>query len=281
MSETEKRKRGGDVKRAPRGFYTARQAQIRLGMNKQMFYRQVEAGVITRVQLPLSKDGFYVREEIDLLADERTLALLEHMVEKRMEPTLFRAATEEDAQGISNVLASLGWAGPSTDTRRAWYTVNNQIDYVVVQNEVVMGYVSITPYTEEALEARMAGKGSAAMHPSDILPFHPGSYDVFIGIATRDVPHRARYSKRLIFGVRRVLEEWAMNGIVIRRMCAVSAEKDGQELCDVLGFERLPSKEGDTFPRYVLDLETSPSQLAQQYREYRHTHQYETKEKRM
>ena len=112
----------------------------------------------------------------------------------------------------------------------------------------------------------MAGKGSSQMQPNDILPFAPGTYDVFIGIATRDVPHRARYSKRLIFGVRRVLEEWAKQGVYIKRLLAVSAEKDGQELCDLLGFTVLKAKKGDLYPRYALDMETSQGQLAKDYR---------------
>lgn len=260
-------KHRGHMKRAPIGYYTARQAQLRLGMTKQTFYRQVESGAITRIQLPLSKDGYYPQEEIDHLAEERTLMLLEHMVEKRLDPTEFRVATREDAQGISNVLSSLKWTGASTELRQSWYEVNDQIDYVVVQNGVVMGYISITPYHKEALDARMAGKGSSQIVASDILPFLPGTYDVFVGIATRDVPHRARYTKRLVLGMRPMLEDWAKQGVFIHRMYAVSDQPNGQELCDILGFEVQPAQEGDVYPRYLLDMETSSHPFAVHYRQ--------------
>lgn len=269
MTQPAKGKSGGDVKRAPEGFYTAKQAQLRLGMNKQTFYRAVDDGTITRVQLKLSKDGFYPIEEIDQLADERTLALLEHMAEKRMDPTVFRVATREDAQGILNVLDSLAWPGPPVALRWAWREINDQMDYVVAQNGMIMGYISITPYSPEALEARMSGrKQSWHMQASDILPFESEkSYDVFIGIVTRDVAHRSRYTKRLVFGVRHVLEDWAHKAIFIRRMYAVSDQPNGQELCDILGFEQQEARPGDVFPRYVLDLLLSEHPFAVRYRE--------------
>lgn len=270
LSMQEKRTRGSGRKRAPEGFYTAQQAQKRLGLAKTSFYYYVNNGKIKPVVPPLRKEGYYSKEEIDQLADEMTLLFLQHAKEQQLPPTEFRIATEEDAQGIVDVLTSLGWSASPVSLRRSWYRVNPLIDYVVLQNNLVMGYLNIVPYVPEALENLMSGKwGGRDIRPQHILSFTPGEHDVFIGIVTRDVPYRERYGRRLLSGIRQVMEAWARQGIIIHRMHAVSAEPDGIALCEALGFNLQPRKEGDrpNFNRFVLDLTTSAHPFAQRYRE--------------
>jgi hypothetical protein len=116
----------------------------------------------------------------------------------------------------------------------------------------------------------MSGKKrSWHITPDDILPFEPGkTYDLYIGIATRqDVPDHVRLAFRLIAGYMSFLEELVQQHIYIRRLYAVSAEIDGQKLSKSIGFVEQKAQEGDLFPRFALDFETSDSHFARQYRE--------------
>lgn len=64
------RKRGGATKKAPPGFYTAREAANKLGLNIYTFRYYVRAGKIQRYVPPLRKEGYYSKEEIDRIASE-------------------------------------------------------------------------------------------------------------------------------------------------------------------------------------------------------------------
>ena len=262
----EKRKRGGgDVKHAPPGFYTAAEAVRRLGLNRTTFYTAVKAGQITRYTPPLHKEGYYLKKEIDRLADEFALLMLSD------EPGIAtRAAQPGDAEGIASVLIAMGWQTATPQQRRAWYKVNPYIDYVVTVDGAVMGYVTCVPYDTEAMAAMMSGRKRAwDITPSDINPYIAGvGYDAYVGVATRqDVPHHRRLSVRLLSGFMEFLLELAAQDVTIARMYAVSAEPDGQRLCEKLGFVRQEVQPGDLFPRYALDLETSESRFAVRYRE--------------
>lgn len=133
------------------------------------------------------------------------------------------------------------------------------------------GYISAVPFKPDAMEDIMSGKRRAwDMNPNDILPYESGQhYDVFIGIVTRkDIPnHTQRFGFRLISGYLDFLEELASKDILIHRIYAVSAEKDGQKLSRALGFIELPAQAGDLFPRFMIDMQTSSSRFAQRYRE--------------
>lgn len=263
-----KGKRGGDVKSvAPEGFYTARQAMERLGLNKSTFYYYVKAGKITQHKPPLRKTGYYHKKEIDQMATEIALYFHTHVEEQTGTET--RVARPEDAQGVYEVLASLGWQTASAEQRRSWYKINPFIDYVIVRKGEIAGYLTGIPYKPPALADIMAGRRRAwHMKPSDILPYREnGVYDLYVGIAIKNHEAYPWYAIRLIAGYRTFLEELAERGIHIRRMYAVSDRDAGQQLSTDLGFTRQESEPGDLFPRYMLDLETSASYFAQRYRE--------------
>jgi len=267
MAEKPKRGRGGDVKRnnAPPGYYTAAQAQQKLGMNGSTFRYYVRQGKIKRHVPPLRREGFYAKKEIEQLATQMELFL--HTVAQ--EGVSVRVARPEDTDAIVEVLTSMGWKTASAKQRRGWYEVNNLIDYVVVLNEKIVGYIHAVPYRDAALADMMSGrKRSWHITPQDIIPYTSGTYDLYIGIATRqDVPNNKWLSFRLIAGFLTFLGDLGKQEIHIHRMHAVSAEPDGQRLCRDLGFIEQPAEPDDLFPRFILDLETSDSRFAKRYRE--------------
>jgi hypothetical protein len=271
--QQQKRARGGNVKQfAPSGYYTAKEAANRLGLNRNTFYYYVKTGKIKRDVPPGRTEGFYKKREIDELATEIELYLHAHASEE--EASEARVARPEDVQGIYDVLDSYGWQTASVAQRLSWYRVNPYIDYVVLDHGRVMGYITAVPYTEAAMADMMAGRRRAwHIRPDDIRAYRPGgTYDLYVGIAIHkeedvQIPGRPRWAFRLIAGFFSFLVNLADQQITIRRLYAVSAEKPGQRTAQLLGFEPLLAEPGDLFPRFALDLETSESHFARAYRE--------------
>jgi hypothetical protein len=273
-----KGKRGGAIKKAPPGYYTAKEAQEKLGLNPSTFGYYVRKGKIKKFVPPLRTEGFYEKKEIDQLASE--IALFIHTATEETAKTEVRVARPEDTSGIVYVLISRGWETATASQRADWYKVNPFIDYVVAWNDEIMGYIHAVPYTDNALTAMMSGKKrSWDIRPEDILAYETGkTYDLYIGIATRqDVPnHTQRFGFRLISGFLSFLEELAQQQIFIRSLHAVSAETEGQNLSRNIGFIEQQAEKSDLFPRFVLNLETSNSHFARIYREIVQKHKRTT-----
>ncbi len=273
-----KGKRGGAVKKAPPGYYTAKEAQEKLGLNPSTFGYYVRKGKIKKFVPPLRTEGFYEKKEIDRLASE--IALFIHTTTEETAKTEVRVARPEDTPGIVYVLTSRGWKTATAPQRADWYKVNPFIDYVVAWNDEIMGYIHAVPYTDDTLAAMMSGKKrSWDIRPEDILTYEAGkTYDLYIGIATRqDVPnHTQRFGFRLISGFLSFLEELAQQQIFIRSLHAVSAEAEGQNLSRSTGFIEQQAEKDDLFPRFVLNLETSNAHFAQIYREIAQRHKRTT-----
>ncbi len=183
-----------------------------------------------------------------------------------------RAAKPEDAQGIHDVLSKgFGWNTADVELRLAWYKVNPMIDYVVLFENTIAGYITAVPYTPEILNDMMAGRKRAwHIKPDDILPYILGhSYSLYVGAAVRrDMPDPKILARRLLSGFINFIQELAESGIIIEKLYAVSDQEDGRRLCRKLGFVQQETQPGDLFKdaRFVLDLETSNSRFAKLYR---------------
>jgi hypothetical protein len=268
MDEEKKKRRGGNMKSvAPAGNYTAAQAIERLGFSRRRFYSFVDAGKIPVYRPPQARDGYYPKKEVDMLADELAIYLLQTSESIH---TVFRQATPDDAEGIHNVIKSLGWPATPADRQRGLYKNNDKINWLVEAHGLIIGYINASPFTESVREGVMSGRLRGwDIRPDDILPYVPGlAYNLFTGIAVRqDVPARRQYAARLISGFLRELENMARAGITVKCMYAVSDQPDGIELCTGLGFVKEPVQKGDLFGRYVLDIEAADSPFAKRYRE--------------
>ncbi len=268
----QKPKKGGDVKKAPPGFYLPGEARKRLGVTQAVFRAMFARGELERIVPPGRSEGFYRIADVNRLADQQALFYLQNISTAKYETTEFARATEDDAEGIFNVVASLWGADVATpaDLRRSWYKANSRLDYVVKFRGLVLGYINIAPYRPEALEDMMSGrKRGLDIRPRDILPFEPGkSYEVFIGIAVRqDIPGHQQYATRLIYNFFGVLCDMAREGIIIRRMYATSDQPFGIKISQDLGFEKQPAQPGDLFGRFMLDMERADTVLVRRYRE--------------
>jgi hypothetical protein len=266
--------RRGKVSIAPEGYYTAKEAIKRLNMPATTFHHYVRMGKIKKKVPYGHKEGFYEKAYIDKMAQAAQL----YAIEYAEDPATFSVATPEDVPGIYEVLVSL-WGtlnATTNETRLSWYQVNPEMDYVVKQEGIVVGFVSLKPLTHDAIERYMAGEIQPKdLRPSDILPFTPGiPLECEVGTAVRaGVYEPKKYGMRLLAGAIETFKSFARRGIIIKRLYTQSSTPDGIRLCHGLGFEDVTQSPNKVPRQFILDLETSNSPFAKEYRDLltRHT----------
>ncbi len=253
--------------KAPPDFYTASQVMKMLGIPSSTLYDMVKAGKIERVVPPGRSDGYYPKGPIDEMVRAKELFLIQYATT----PATFEKATAQDAQGIYDVGLSLwGTMGtPTVETRLGWYQSNPDIDYVVKQDGVVAGYVSLMPLKHETIEQLLAGtKRGREIAPDELLPFTPGaSLEAFVmALGVRAGLRRAeKYGMRLLSGAIHALGELGRARVILEKLYAMSNSPDGIKACRDLGFEELEPSLEATRKRFVLDVATSHSLLLQEY----------------
>jgi len=254
--------------RAPKGLYTASEAIKKLNMAPTTFHHYVRTGRIKKITPPGRSEGYYERAYIDKMAKASQLFAIQYATDT----ATYSVATPEDAQGIYEVITSL-WGSLFTtpvETRLSWYKKNPEIDYVVKQDGIVAGYVTIMPLKHETIEGLLTGKIRGwDIKQDDILPFTPEiPVECYTGIAVRAGVYKPeKYGMRLILGIMETMLELARKGVSIKKLYAVSDTPDGVKISRDLGFEETSPAPGSTFRQFTLDLETSNSPYALEYRQ--------------
>jgi len=256
--------------KAPQGFYSATEAIKKLGIPRSTFYDLVEKGTIKKVVQPGRSDGYYLKVAIDDLAKARHLFTVQYATNS----STFQKATEEDVQGIYDLCVSL-WGTRGTypyELRLARYQKNPHIYYVLKYQDFIVGYSTVMPITRRAVDEILEGKKKAweAITLDDIVPFMQGvpiEY-VFLEIGVRDeVPTPKQFGMRLLSGTIRALEDFAKEGVIIKRLFAVSSVSDGIKLCREFGFTEIPLTTEGSRLAFELDIETSTSLYLRDYRQ--------------
>jgi len=90
----------------------------------------------------------------------------------------------------------------------------------------------------------------------------------FLEIGVRDeVPKPKQCGMRLLSGTIRALEDLVKEGVIIKKLFAVSSVADGIKLCREFGFKEIPlTSEGNRLG-FELDIETSTSLYVRDYRQ--------------
>lgn len=252
----------------PDSLYSSGQAIKRLGIPRSSFYDMVEKGKITKVSVPNRKDGYYLKSQIDEMVRAQQMFLLQYTTK----PSTFEKATPDDATGIYEVGVSLwGKIGtPTVDTRLAWYKSNPDIDYVVKQEGVIVGYISLMPLKHETIEQLMSGKKRGwEVTPDELLPFTPSipleCFVMAIGVLA-GVQKPEKYGMRLLVGSVHVLGELAEKGVILKKLYATSSSPDGIKVCRDFGFnEEDDSVPGTTRKKFVMEVATSKSFILEEY----------------
>jgi MerR HTH family regulatory protein len=274
------------VSNAPKNFYSASEAAKRLGMPKTTFFQYVRTGKIKKVVPPGQVEGYYPKSDIDKLARERELFILEYA----SEPSTFIRASEEDIRGIHELCVSLfGLSGsPNYETMLSWQKKNPSTYYVLKQEGIVTGYIGFLYLNEKTTRAIMSDSEPSE---EEALPFTPGNAPtpstpeppdtevqsftpgkpisgLFLGIGVRpglSATQARQHGRHLISGGVEVLENFARQGMQVKKLYATSRTTDGIRLSRKLGFKEIvfPS---NPLIRFELDVEQSDSPLLTEYK---------------
>ncbi len=267
------------ISRKPAGFLSGKEAAERLDMKLSTFYNHVKQGKFKKIVLPGSSEGYFPREEIEKIAQARELILLMYTTTPA---TFARATTEDDIKGIVDLCVAIYGIGgtPSLEARLEIWGHNPYSYYVVKQEGIVVGYISMMWLDEEATDFLMGptktrkttGNGIYsvidARHANKFMPGKPID-SLFVSLGVRpglSNQQQREYGFKLIRDSLDVLNDFAQQGMPVRRLLATSERSDGIEIGRKLHMKETKYP-GDPILRFELDLETSDSKIAVQYRQ--------------
>jgi len=271
----------------PSGFYTGAQAAQRLGIPMTTFYDQVRKGNIElkKVIPPgarRSKEGYFIKEEVEKLAQARELFTLLYSVEKA---EFSRAQNENDIRGIVDLCVAIYGVGgtPSHNTRLDIWRKSPMSYYVLKQEDIVVGYTSLIWFNDVALDSLMkqtkktsitqsaAGTGVYAITgPENIITPVPGQPidSLFISLGTRPgMSHQQQrnYGFHVVRGTIEVIADFHKQGMPVRKLLATSERQDGILLGRKMGMREIKYP-GDPLLRYEMSLDHTETRIARAMR---------------
>jgi hypothetical protein len=264
------------------GFYSASEAMKRLGMSRSTFFEYVKEGRIKRTVPPTRKEGYYEKVYIDKMVQDNALFVLVHSIE----PITFgRAQSEDDLRGIVDLcLAIYGQGGtPNYNARLEIWQKNPEVYYIVKQEDIVVGYISMIWFAPEALATMMGptpkhsrvtsgGTGIySVIGPDTVFPFVEGEPidNLFVSLGVRpglSNTEQREYAFKLLRGTQDVFVNFAERGMPIGKLYATSERGDGKTLARKLHMKEI-QYDNDPILRYELDVETADSMLLHPYKE--------------
>ena len=250
-------------------YYTHEQARQKLGMTKGRFQYWIRSGKIKKLTPPNSKQGVYLKKEIDEIAREM-LAFMTADEPRGIE--FVKVTTDDDIQEEFELATFMfGNAVHDTPTRHAWLSKNRDIDFAVKDQGRIVGFINALPVKHETIIRFMKGEIRGwEITADDVLPYTPGSTleCIVMGMGTTpevEIQKRTYYGRRLISGFLRFLYELAKQHITITKFYATSVTPTGIAILRNAGF-----KETEQIGKRIafeLDVMTSDAPLTEQYRE--------------
>jgi hypothetical protein len=230
-------------------LYTASQAIQRLKVPRSTFYHLVARGDIPTVPVPLRKQVYYPKAQIDALAQRRQAIVREyHTTPERL--TLMRPSTNDLEQLVAIDRTSRGDVGiiePGTIAAR--FASNPDCVHVLkdTTTDQVFGGVTMSTMATKVIQGLITlAADESEIKPTDYLPFTPGvSQDCYIvGIVARQDIGATYYASMLLRHTMDYLVELVERGICFRTLYTVATTKDGERLARKLGFEELTRGQG-------------------------------------
>jgi hypothetical protein len=253
-----------------KGFYTAKEAQERLGVNKDRFQYMVRTGRIQKVILPGRTYGLYPQAEVNRLA-AAIHATIEQYAE---EATTFQVGTEADLMEIHALGTRTMPLSTPVETMKSWIERNPQAFYTLRDNGILVGYACLLPMDDGWLKKVLKSEIRITQVPSEaISPFRAGEpLQVYIRdliVERGEKEKTAHYAQRLIMELADVITQLGTQGIPIQKLYALATSPEGNHLCQGLHFRAMTELNNPNpgYMPYELDMTTSESLLASEYRD--------------
>lgn len=255
-------------------FYTAKEAQARLGIDPNRFNYLVRNGRIKRVILPGKKVGVYPVSEVDKLATLVDTAINLYDPSK----VHFEVAEEADLPDVVQIgMTVFGGITTPLETQREWLKRCPEAIHVLkTASDEVVGHIIMLPMPEQRAIEIVSRKIIVGNLPLDeIEDFQPGkpihAYVRQIAtIPTTNEDARSQWGMTLVAGMASFIENLGARKIQLGNIYALATTKDGRRICQVLGFDRLSIIPDPTKPNeiaYRLNVQESGIVFARRYRE--------------
>jgi len=225
-------------------YYTAKEAQEKLGLTKAMFHRRVNEGLIRKTIKPGHKQAIYSKTDIDTLA-----ASINWLFTYRQRFIFSRSTPGEQAQEMDIGIRCFGneYVTPLPE-RIAFQQKSQHTFWSLKVDSKVVGYISMLRLPPEFLDGLLTGKRiSREITINEVLTFARSKpFDVYIAmIATDpDIPQKVRslYAGILIRHFADEILNFLGSGFLIRNLYTVAATKEGDVLARGLGFTLIEGK---------------------------------------
>jgi hypothetical protein len=251
-------------------LYTASEAREKLGgMAPSSFHRLVLAGKIRKVTPPNKKQGLYVSEDVDKIAEAMAQFVDMYTTNESLE--LVAAQSESDIKATVQIARQhFGERAYGLEKRMEWFKKEPEGDYVLKHDRVIVGYFCMKPVNPAAIEDHIF-KPTGGVRTEDIERYELGKeLECYVlGIATKlDTNGRFNrlYGAALISGAFERIMELGKQGIDIRRIWTTSQTVTGIKLSRDLGFEELGYIDNEHI-KFMLDTNKSDHPLIRMFRE--------------
>ncbi len=244
-------------------FYTPKEVRELLGMTFSGLQNQVNIGNLHPITPPGRKQKVYPKQEVDDLKAELEAWSVSRQLVKAPPTTFVKATVDDMLQAVT--LASAVFGGVNTislERRIAWLQKNPDIEYLLKQDDQIVGYFSLIPLRPETIDDLLHRRRFAKdLSAEDILSYAPGVpvdlYAMAIGVRPGvSLSQKRTWGEKLLLGARRIIVELGQRGIVIRAIKAHSSTPDGINLMRHTGFTEVVSSIPGMHD-FVIDVEQS------------------------
>ncbi|MGH2482405.1 MAG: hypothetical protein ACRDHW_22380, partial [Ktedonobacteraceae bacterium] len=218
-------------------YYTPAQARELLGMTYSALQNQINTGNLHPVVPPGRKQKVYLKTEVNDLKAQLEAFYLSRSLQTAPPARFIKATIEDMPQAVQLADRVFGNVNTITlETRLAWLEKNPDIDYLLKQADLIVGYFSLVPLTPETIDDLLHARRKAKdLNADDIQPYIPGIpvdlYGMAIGVRPGVSKHQKRsWGELLLLGARRAIIALGKRGIVIRALKAHSTTPDGINL---------------------------------------------------
>lgn len=261
-----------------KNFYTAGEAQARLGLTKSAFFYLVRKGTIKKVTLPGKKQGMYPKTEIDKFA--ATIKTLLDQYEQ--ETSVLEPATLDDLP-IEYQMDMVLFGRECTTAMDARIERLNNLpngNFVLRNAGEVVGYVCYYALDNAYAEELASGQTCGTVPIAQFRQFEPGQpLDVHIFVVAVKPGLRPdlerHYGLRLIAGMVEQFKNLGERGVQIENIHARSQTTAGIKLCRKIGMQGTLIDPLRGQWRFSLHLPSSTSLLVEEYKEAYATYQNE------
>ena len=225
-------------------YYTASEAQARLGLSKAMFFRKVSQGLIPKVIMPGMKQGVYPKRDIHY----QSLAM--NMFFEHYDKILFSRSTPADQVEEMNIgIRCFGrdFITPLLERISFQHKSDFTFHSLKVDGQVV-GYISMFYLSDAMLDDLLVGrKIEREITIKDISPFvRLEPFNIYIDVIAVDpnISHHLRnlYSGIMLYRFVDVLFNLISNNYQIHTIYTVTSTVEGDNLVRKLGFQLMEGK---------------------------------------